>query len=520
MTIIVACPAPRAIVPGKRSYHRRAERLALTESVADTLRTSGRITAADVDALAARAERSPRQARRMLEEWLAASAGEAPVPPSKLSEAFLTRLAEHHGIVAAALRDEYGPEEATHLRASVYRWLAEIDLGLRVALRDGPQAFGRYLEVGVFEPAHRNQLWQIDEMHVPGRFRGARNRVVEDLWLTSILDTYSRLVLAAQLTLGEADEAVTTALLARAVVGGTWEGVDYGGSAEALGADNAAVYKSEGFRRALTRAGIDPHYARPYTPQDKGFIERYHRTLQEKWLSSVPGYTKGPQTFAYEPTGELDARGRPKRRRITVHALMPRDPAHLLSVEEATDVMYTAIWEYNTQHVHSVTGTTAIRRYGADPTPLRRPGIAAFWDLALPLRSTYIGEARGVHLDGEYRSGVTPLAGRHLTARVLPGLDPRYLIGDQSGNFLEEVTRTADQNEDQRQAQLGRNRVRSARVDHFMRAGAEALEARAAQPGTPVYVSPKRATQLAEQTTPSLADVQAALAVPEPEAAA
>jgi transposase InsO family protein len=499
-----------------RRYHDHATRIALTEMVADSFAQCGQITRALVSSVARRADRSERQAERMIVEWLEVQAGTQAPAVERLPLEFLQLVSEKNGMVGPAIEAFYGEADAKRLRPSVYRWMDELDPGLLLALKHGPAALERFLEMGVYEPQHRLELLLVDEMHIPLRCRGPRNQIVEDLYLISYFDTFSRLVVNCQVTVGLSDAAMAAAVLARALVGGTWEGIEYGGSPEALRADNAKIFKADPFKQVLRRADVPPRYAKPFTPADKAMLERWHGTLQQHWLTSFPAYLKGPKRRVFVETGELDRHGKPKRRRDEIPLHVPLDPAQLVHMDEVTQAVYAAIYDYNINHRHSVTGMTPIQAFAADPGPLTRLGPAAFWDLAVPIgKPTYVGERRGVWADNEWRRGQLPLAGREVSVRLLPGLDPLYLIGTPSGHFLEVVKPSADETQGERDARLARNSVRTQRLLDITTVSRANVLARAVSPGTAAYVSETREATLAKADAPRLASVDAALAVPD-----
>jgi transposase InsO family protein len=57
---------------------------------------------------------------------------------------------------------------------------------------------------------------------------------------------------------------------------------------EAVLTDNAFAYRGRLFNAALADAGIRHLYCRPYRPQTNGKVERYHRTLVERWAYARP----------------------------------------------------------------------------------------------------------------------------------------------------------------------------------------------------------------------------------------
>ena len=70
--------------------------------------------------------------------------------------------------------------------------------------------------------------------------------------------------------------------------------------------DHGRNYQSVTFMAACEYLGINVQSARPYRGSDKGWIERLFRTLRERLLESLPGYT-GPNVLARGKDVEADA---------------------------------------------------------------------------------------------------------------------------------------------------------------------------------------------------------------------
>ncbi len=77
------------------------------------------------------------------------------------------------------------------------------------------------------------------------------------------------------------DEKATTAIavLRRAT---SWF-ADRGVTTERVLSDNGSAYRSHACRDTCTELGITPKRTRPYRPQTNGKIERFHRTLADRW---------------------------------------------------------------------------------------------------------------------------------------------------------------------------------------------------------------------------------------------
>jgi transposase InsO family protein len=342
VTILVARPA--VVADDERAGHRRyrchVERMALTAPTGAAMLEAGAMTPHMVRELALRARISPKQAMRWLAEWKDVQEHGEPEKTDRIPPGLLRVIARKKGNVALALRAYYNfdLEKIASVRSSVYRAIKAADLHLLLALKAGEDRWERYLEIGVYEPDHANEVWQIDEMHIPIRCRLPNGQVIENLYLLSIVDAYSGLVLNAQVTIGQSDAVMASAVLARAIAGGTLHGVTYGGSAEALAMDNALIFTSDDILAVLMLADMAAKYARPYTPPDKADVERYHWTLQQMYLMGVTGYLDAPAERRWEPTGEFDKQGRPKRGRVEVPMGNPAYETDNLSDEQEAEV--------------------------------------------------------------------------------------------------------------------------------------------------------------------------------------
>jgi transposase InsO family protein len=118
-------------------------------------------------------------------------------------------------------------------------------------------------------------IWYGDVMHGPHVPVKAQLRKT---YLVSLFDDASRLVAHSSFRLGETaldiEAVLKQALLRRGVPG-------------KLVVDNGAAYRSASLQGICARLGITLIYCRPYAPQGKGKLERWHRTLRDQFLSEI-----------------------------------------------------------------------------------------------------------------------------------------------------------------------------------------------------------------------------------------
>ena len=128
-----------------------------------------------------------------------------------------------------------------------------------------------------FEAEHAGSIWYGDVMHGPTlSFGGRRTKT----YLVSLMDDASRLIAHCAFcpaeTALEIEGVLKQALLRR-------------GIPVRLVVDNGAAYRASTLQGICARLSIRLVYCRPYAPEGKGKLERWHRTLREQFLAELDG---------------------------------------------------------------------------------------------------------------------------------------------------------------------------------------------------------------------------------------
>jgi transposase InsO family protein len=154
-------------------------------------------------------------------------------------------------------------------RASVHRFLKQLKLSKRVL----PSV--NTIEHRSFVAAHAGDIWQGDVLHGPSiqTIGGMRKT-----YLVSLMDDASRLLAHSAFCFGE------TALDIEGVLK---QAVLKRGRPYKLIVDNGAAYKSGTLQAICARLEIRLIYCRPYMPEGKGKLERFHRTFREQFLNEL-----------------------------------------------------------------------------------------------------------------------------------------------------------------------------------------------------------------------------------------
>ncbi len=154
-------------------------------------------------------------------------------------------------------------------RSSVHRLLKRNGLSQRV-VSDSNQ-----IERRSFEAEYAGDIWYGDVMHGPHVMTKKGKRKV---YLVTFMDDASRLVCHSSFYLSETaisiEHALKEALLKR-------------GLPKKLIVDNGPAYRSASLQTICARLKINLIYGRPYEPQSKGKLERWHRTLRADFLPEI-----------------------------------------------------------------------------------------------------------------------------------------------------------------------------------------------------------------------------------------
>jgi len=170
----------------------------------------------------------------------------------------LIRLLEMQGVVA----------KGELARSSVHRLLQQQGLSK-------PWESSEPIERRRFVAECAGDLWQGDVMHGPKVPVGGRLRKV---FLVSLMDDASRLMAHSAFCLGE------TALDIEGVLK---QAVLKRGVPKKLLIDNGAAYRSHSLQGICARLEIRLVYCRPYQPEGKGKLEKWHRTVRDQFLSEL-----------------------------------------------------------------------------------------------------------------------------------------------------------------------------------------------------------------------------------------
>jgi len=128
----------------------------------------------------------------------------------------------------------------------------------------------------LYEAQHPHEGWQLDGKG-PFTVRLQKEGRVQ-VHVLSVLDDYSRYVLAAQVASSESEQAAIT-VFEQAV--GKW------GLADRFQFDGGSAFDAKGFRQGLAQLGVHRNALKVRTPEWQGKIEAYHRCLVRWFVNEL-----------------------------------------------------------------------------------------------------------------------------------------------------------------------------------------------------------------------------------------
>ena len=128
-----------------------------------------------------------------------------------------------------------------------------------------------------FETGAVNELWVCDFMHGP-LVRTARKRA--KAILCAIIDDHSRLIVGHAFSAAETVASLTVVLK---------ESFEAYGLPKRLYVDNGPSFSSDLLAKACAQAGISLIHSKPYDSPSRGKIERFFRTVRDRFLATVDG---------------------------------------------------------------------------------------------------------------------------------------------------------------------------------------------------------------------------------------
>ncbi len=268
--------------------------------------------------------------------------------------------------------------------------------------KGGERAMRKHLPRIELDADHRNQVWQADcshlpiELDLPAVVADAKRKV----WVTAFMDCATRAIMGYAISVGSTTSDSVLVALADSIRR-TPERGPFAGAPDQIIYDNGKQYLAEAVLQAELLLGIAAAPCKPYTPEHKGKIERFFRTLKEELVLDLPFAMDGPKRI----NGELyETKGSQKLTLIELRARLDE-----------------WIVTYNLKRPHqSLDGRTPLEAWNDDSTELRLIDDAQL-TYACMQSATRKVQARGVWHSGRWYQAaeLSGLVGQQVEVRFM-----------------------------------------------------------------------------------------------------
>lgn len=338
--------------------------------------------------------------------------------------------------------------------------------GWRAALTTGDAGERRHRGYLQRPEARRNQVWEMDHKNLPIVVLLPRGRSTTP-WVTTIVDTGTRALLGWAVALTPSSATVLTAL--RMALAYEPERSPFGAVPALVRYDRGLEFAAHAVQDALRALCVESIRLPAFHPQLKGKVERHNRSIDQMFLSALPGYTGGPRDAAgrlYGPIAD-DVRSR---------AAAGDQEFPPMRIETFVERFAQWVTWYNTEHHHSsLYGLTPLQAWENDDSALYRVPIETLRYLLLAGKEERTVQKYGVrHNNLHYQAPeLHGRGGEKVAIRYMPH-DDRWIDVYQNGEYLCTATSQRHMTEQQREeyraagreqdAELRRQRHRNARI--------------------------------------------------------
>lgn len=186
-------------------------------------------------------------------------------------------------------------------RSTIYRWLDDLHQNLVDASREGAEAARMKYRAAIGSVKVGSVLERIEIDHTPMDligYEGGINSTFGRPYLTVAIDVYSRMVVGFLISFKDPSHYSVLQCLRQAIlpkgeflasypdIKGKWPAH---GIPELIAVDNGTDLHSEALKKTCWEMGIQIQFCGSKTPQHKGVVERFFRTMNEGLIHRLPG---------------------------------------------------------------------------------------------------------------------------------------------------------------------------------------------------------------------------------------
>jgi putative transposase len=304
--------------------------------------------------------------------------------------------------------------EVRSLRVYYRSLQRELSAATRAYAREGEGGWRKHCVYLSWEPKGRNEVWEADHAQLDVHVVPLRGSRLQSPWMTVIVDACSRLIMGWALSFYPTSAEVLAALREAIVVDperGPWGGVPH-----VVRFDGGRDFLATAVSRAAAEVGFLIDMTAPYSPYQKGKVERLHQTIAKELIAKLPHSQAGPR----RADGKLYAQ--------------PRGPLTISDLQEEID---RYVRRYNRERKHSsLGGLTPEEKWHASTTILDvvEPDALRWMMMADQTRNV---AGNGIRFQGE--AYIAPelheIEGRTVQIRYMPHDKRTIEVFTESGHF-------------------------------------------------------------------------------------
>jgi putative transposase len=247
--------------------------------------------------------------------------------------------------------------------------------------------------------ARRNAIWETDHKQLGVKVIPPQGSNPVVPWITTFMDAKHRLIVGVSVSMQP-----TTGDVLAAFRTGVRRDPDLSpayGAPDELHYDNGKEFLSDALTEVVVTMGVLPRALQAYAPHLKGKIERWHRTLDDEFLATLPQFQGGPRAANDRLYGSSSA---------------------FLSYELLCQELLAWIRHYNYERPHSeLHGLTPAQSWEQDPAMLREFSEDELRWMSLPSAQRTVNQDGIRHENRSYvASELTALRGEKVEIRYMP----------------------------------------------------------------------------------------------------
>lgn len=253
--------------------------------------------------------------------------------------------------------------------STVYNVIRSLDPGMKTLSHHGMKQYQETFDlIHRRESSRPNEIWLSDHTLLDIWVQNEKGKPVRP-WLTVVMDDYSRAIAGYFINLKPPSAMQTALALHQAIWRKSHPKWQVCGIPEAFYTDHGSDFTSHHMEQVSIALKMRLIFSTPGKPRGRGRIERFFHTINQMFLSSLPGF---------------------------IHKNEKNSTTHLLTVSQLDELLLSFITENYHERIHSTTGEKPRERWEKNGFLPHLPDSLEELDLLL----LTVAKTRIVHPDG------------------------------------------------------------------------------------------------------------------------